>query len=155
MEPLQARRGRAGRRSVSEIFSAILLIALVAVIGTGIYLTAVSHVLSTEQDLLTRLGEERAEVLGQPVVLHAYAYNSTGELWVIVMTGPLEVKVYGAYMGGAPLEPEGFPLPQTLPPDSTVKLGPFNATQPLGEGQLTLTLATSAGRVTAPVDLLP
>ena len=143
------------RRGVSEVFSAILLVTVVAAVGVSIYLAAASHIASVEQDLSRRLAEREAEALSRPAIVYAYAYNSTGELWLILETGPSKVTVYGVYLGGQPVEPQGFQLPVTLPADSTVKLGPFNALQALERGALEVSVSTSAGDVTAAVDLIP
>ncbi|MEB3852118.1 MAG: hypothetical protein LRS49_06040 [Desulfurococcales archaeon] len=129
----------------------MLILALVATVGVAVYLSAVSSNERIWQAAEERVRKEEVEALAAPAIYYAYIRNSTGELWVILATGPLGVDVYAVYLDGRQLEPANFTLPLHVPPNTVEAIGPFRAEAP----ESIVSVSTSAGDVDAPVDLLP
>ena len=141
----------ARRRGVSEVFSAILLVTVVAAVGISIYLAASSQVQKSLQAEQARVREAEAGALGLPSIYYAYIHNSTGQLWIVIATGPANVTVYAVYLDDQPVQPVNQSLPVTLPADTVTVLGPFEA----GGAGYRVRVSTSAGDVEATVDVLP
>jgi hypothetical protein len=145
-----ARRSAWGR-GVSEVFTAMLLVAVIAAVGVSIYLAASVGVQRSLQAQQRSAERAVAEALGEPAILYAYEKNSTGMVWIVIATGPSKVRVHAAYLDGNPLEPVNFTLPLTVPPETVEVIGPFRAPGP----GVVVKISTDMGDVEAPLDLLP